>query len=405
VDPSISAALGRFALNPKMRLHTPTRRQVIVGLTSGLLGASLSTLRVFAEAAPSKSGQSFRPLCLDDYETLARERMPKPNWEFINSGSADELTLKWNRKALAKIRLQPRVLVDVSRVDTSISIAGQRLVHPIMIAPTAAHMLAHPDGEAATAKGGTAAGAVFVASTLSNRSIEEVSAAASGPIWFQLYVEEDRGLTKEMIARAEAAGCRAICITVDLSVAYGRNRVARVDEETPSLPFPNMRVDSARPGRARAGRRNPKFNWKDLEWLKAAAKTPIFLKGILSPNDAETAVQAGVAGIMVSNHGGRGLDSIPATIDALPRVVDRVANRAPVIVDGGIRRGTDVLKALAFGANAVMIGRPSIYGVAVNGADGVKHVVEILRAELEAAMALTGRTKIDEIDRTVLWPA
>jgi 4-hydroxymandelate oxidase len=191
---------------------------------------------------------------------------------------------------------------------------------------------------------------------------------------------------------------------VDLPVAYGRNRIAHVDHESPLLPFPNLNLAAAPATRPRSTRgRNATFAWKDLEWLQSFAKTPILLKGILHPNDAEKAVQHGAKGIIVSNHGGRGLDSAPATIEALPRVVDRVPGKIPVLVDGGIRRGTDILKGLAYGATAVLIGRPSLYGLAVNSSGGVRHVIEILRAELEAAMALTGRTSIAAIDRSVLW--
>lgn len=392
-----------------------TRRQALVSLGAVCAGAVLPSIRAFAQISPSSAAATVSPaspgsgqpllFSLADYEALARERMSRVAWEYINSGSADEFTLQWNRDALNRIRLEPRVMIDVSHVDPGITLLGQKLPHPILVAPTASHMLVDPaEGEVATVRGAGEAGAIMVASTVSNRSIEEINAAATRPVWFQLYVESDRGLTREIIQRAETAGSQALCITVDLPVAYGRNRIAHVDRESPLLPFPNLNLAAAPATRPRSTRgRNTTFNWKDLEWLQSFAKTPIILKGILSPNDAEQAVRHGAKGIIVSNHGGRGLDSVPATIDALPRVVDRVAGRIPVLVDGGIRRGTDILKGLAFGATAVLIGRPSLYGLAVNGGAGVRHVIEILRTELEAAMALTGKTSIVAIDRTVLW--
>ena len=389
-----------------------TRREAIVSLGAACAGVVLPNIRAFGQipqspaTGGSKSPAPGQPLLfsLADYEVLARERMSRVAWEYINSGSADEVTMQWNRDALNRIRLEPRVMIDVSHVDPGITLLGQTLPHPILIAPTASHMLVDSAGEVATVRGAGEAGAITVASTVSNCSIEEINAAATRPVWFQLYVESDRGLTRQIIHRAESAGSQALCITVDLPVAYGRNRIAHVDRESPLLPFPNLNLAAAPATRPRSTRgRNATYNWKDLEWLQSFAKTPILLKGILSPNDAAEAVKYGAAGIIVSNHGGRGLDSVPATVDALPRVVDRVAGRIPVLVDGGIRRGTDILKCIAYGATAVLIGRPSLYGLAVNGAAGVRHVIEILRTELEAAMALTGRTSIAAIDRSVLW--
>ncbi len=392
---------------------SPTRREVIVSFGAAVAGGALASFRAFAQspAAPitkqpgvTPPGVDFQPLCLDDYEVLARERMSHAAWEYINSGSADEVTMKWNREALTRIRLELRVLVDVSRIDTSITLLGQTLPHPILLAPTASHMLVHQEGEVATARGASAAEAIMVASTVGNRSIAEVTATTNRPVWFQLYVAKERRLTQELIERAQAAGCRALCITVDLPVNYARNRAYRVDPVIPHFPYPNISIVSGPANKVNVGRKSAAFDWAELEWVRSFVKVPIFLKGILHPDDADRAAKSGVAGIIVSNHGGRALDSVPATIDALPRVADKIAGRIPVLMDSGIRRGTDVLKALALGANAVLIGRPYVYGLAVNGAEGVRHVVEILRTELEAAMALTARKKISEIDRTVIWP-
>jgi 4-hydroxymandelate oxidase len=323
-----------------------------------------------------------------------------PAWEYFNGGSADEITLRRNRQALDSLQLKPRVLVDVTRIDTSRTLLDYNMVHPIILAPTSSHLLAHPDAEVATARGAAAAKAIMVASTVSNRSIEDICNAASEPVWFQLYVEDDREAVKALIQRAEAAGCKALCITVDNPLAYARNREERVRALAPMLPFPNLGITAGPGGR---GRSRKHFNWDDLAWIQSFAKTPIILKGIINPDDADEAAKRGVAAIIVSNHGGRVLDTEPATVEVLPAVVDRIAGRIPVLFDSGLRRGTDVLKGLAYGASAVLIGRPYVYGLSVAGSDGVRNVVEILRSELEGAMAMTGRTRLDEIDRSVFW--
>jgi 4-hydroxymandelate oxidase len=214
-------------------------------------------------------------------------------------------------------------------------------------------------------------------------------------VWFQLYVQRDRGFTRDLVQRAEQVGCRAMCVTVDSPSHGARDREYRWKGELPERPLPNFQGKDYL---------DPTVTWKDIEWLRSFVKTPLLLKGVMDPDDAEIAVQAGVAGIFVSNHGARNLDTAPATIDALPLVAERVAGRVPVLVDGGIRRGTDVLKALALGATAAGIGRPYLHGLAVGGAEGVTRVVEILRRELELAMMLTGRPTIASIDRSVLWP-
>jgi 4-hydroxymandelate oxidase len=335
-----------------------------------------------------------------DFEAAAKRKLAIPAWEYFNGGSGDEITLRRNRTALDALQLKPRVLVDVTRIDTSRTLLGHAMEHPILLAPTSSHLLAHPDAEVATALGAAAAKAILIASTTSNRSIEDICKAASGPVWFQLYVEDDRKPVQALIERAEAAGCKALCITVDNPLAYARNREERVKAQAPILPFPNIGIQSTPGGRGLSRRH---FNWSDLAWIQSFAKTPIILKGILNPDDADQAAKRGVAAIVVSNHGGRVLDTEPATIEVLPAVVDRVAGRVPVLFDGGIRRGTDILKGLACGASAVLIGRPYIYGLSVAGPDGIRDVVGILRAELEGAMAMTGRVRLDDIDRSVFW--
>jgi 4-hydroxymandelate oxidase len=342
-----------------------------------------------------------RPLVdLYDFEAAAKRKLSEPAWEYFNGGSADEITLRRNREVLDALQLKPRVLVDVTRIDTSCTLLGHKMDHPILLAPTSSHLLAHPDAEVATARGAAAAKTIMVASTVSNRSIEDICKSASEPIWFQLYVEDDRSTVRTLIERAEAAGCKALCVTVDNPFPYARNREERVRALAPTLPFPNLGIEAGPGGRGRSRRH---FNWNDLVWIQSFAKIPVVLKGILNPDDAEEAVHRGVSAIIVSNHGGRVLDTEPATIEVLPAVVDRVAGRLPVLFDSGIRRGTDVLKGLACGASAVLIGRPYIYGLSVTGADGVRDVVNILRTELEGAMAMTGRTRLAEIDRSVFW--
>jgi 4-hydroxymandelate oxidase len=338
---------------------------------------------------------------LYDFEAAAKQKLSPPAWEYFSSGSADEITLRRNREALDALQLKPRVLVDVFKIDTSCTLLGHAMPHPILLAPTSSHLLAHPDAEVATARGAGLAKAIMVASTVSNRSIEDICKAASEPVWFQLYVEDDRKEVQSLIERAEAAGCKALCITADIPLPYARNREERIRAQAPMLPFPNLGTQ-ARPGGG-GGRTRRHFNWADLAWIQSIAKTPIILKGILNPDDADEAVKRGVAAIVVSNHGGRVLDTEPATIEVLPAVVDRVAGRVPVLFDSGIRRGTDVLKGLGYGASAVLIGRPYLYGLSVAGADGIRDVINILRSELEVAMAMTGRTRLDQIDRSIFW--
>ncbi|HEX2079067.1 MAG TPA: alpha-hydroxy acid oxidase [Longimicrobium sp.] len=340
---------------------------------------------------------------LADVEEAARACLPAMAYEFIASGAADEVTLRWNREAYDRIRLRPRVLEEVSRLDTRVTLLAETLPHPILLAPTAYHRVLHPEGELATARGAGAAEAAWVVSTNSTTAIEEIAGAASAPLWFQLYVQSDRGFTQELVRRVEDAGCRALCLTVDTPVLGIRDRQRRARFALPpGVRTPHLHdVNSGR--RQIMSAERVVVTWRDVEWLRGTARVPLLLKGILTGEDAERAVQSGVAGVIVSNHGGRNLDTVPAAIEALPEVAAAVAGRVPLLVDGGIRRGTDVVKALALGARAVLIGRPYLYGLAAGGAAGVARVVEILRQELEMAMALCGRPSLAALDRTVLW--
>jgi len=333
--------------------------------------------------------------------------------EYVTGAAADEITLRWNREAFERVALLPRVLMDVSKLDTRVTLLHQELPYPILLAPCGFQRAMHPEGEVATARGAGAAKALLVMSSAATTSVEEIAKAATGPLWFQLYVQRDRGFTRELVARAEQAGARALVLTVDTPVIGARNREARSGFcLPPGMELPNLKgsygKNNATPHRSLGDgiyseALDPTLTWKDLDWLLGVAKAPVLLKGILAPGDAERAAGAGVAGVIVSNHGGRNLDTAAATLDVLPQVVKRVGEQMPVLVDGGIRRGTDVLKALALGARAVLIGRPYLYGLGVAGAEGVTRVLNILRQEFEMAMALTGRTRIKEIDRSLLW--
>jgi 4-hydroxymandelate oxidase len=333
-------------------------------------------------------------LSLFDFQDEAQKRIPHAVWERVMGASADELTMRWNHEAYEKIRLKPRVLVDVSKIDTRVTLFGQQMPFPIVLAPTGAQSFVHPEGDVAAVRGAGAAKATLCISSSASKPVDEVARAATSPVWFQLYVQRDRGFTKELIQRAESAGCRALCVTVDSPTFGARNREDRVRNDLPPRDLPNLK------GRDYL---DPTLTWKDISWMRGFAKSPVVLKGIVNPDDAAIAVKEGVAGIIVSNHGARNLDTVPATIDALPLVVAKVERRIPVLVDGGIRRGTDVIKALALGATAVQIGRPYLWGLGVGGAEGVTRVVEILRREFEMTMMLMGRPTLASIDKSALW--
>jgi 4-hydroxymandelate oxidase len=364
-----------------------------------------------ADAMPVSASVQTGPVEISDYASLAADCMSSMAWEYVSGGAGDESTLRWNEEAYDKIRLRPRNLVDVSHIDTKLSLFGHNLDCPILLAPVAYQRLAHPDGERATVQGAEAAGATVVLSTFSTVSLEEIAGAATKPHWFQLYVQPDREFTGKLVRRAEAAGYKALVVTVDTPVLGPRYRELRHKFSLPEgMERANLRGLDTATGGHRPTERNifsatldPKLTWKDIAWLRSLTSLPIILKGVMNAEDAARAVNEGVSGLIVSNHGGRNLDTVPATIDALPEVAAKVAGRLPILIDGGIRHGSDVLKALALGASAVLIGRPYVYGLAVSGADGVSRVVNILRREFEMAMALTGKTSLAAIDRSALW--
>ncbi len=334
---------------------------------------------------------------LDDFEAAARALLPAASFDFIAGGAEDELSIRWNREAYQRRAIRYRILIDVTKRDMSVVVAGSRLPHPIILAPTAYHLLADPEGEAATARGAAAAGAVMTVSTNATLPMEDVAAASPGAeLWFQLYAHRDRATTERLLLRACAAGFRAIVVTGDLPVLGRRERDIRNAFGLPSgMALANL---DDRPGRAD----QMPFTWAEVPWVKALTGRPVIIKGLVHPGDVARAIEAGADGIWVSNHGGRQIDTAIAPLDALEAIVAATAGAVPIIVDGGIRRGSDILKALALGADAVAIGRPQLWGLAVGGSAGVQRVVELLRDELSNVMALAGCRSLADISRDLV---
>lgn len=393
--------------------RSTTRRDMLLSSAGAVAAVALTPSALSAQAATAQQAPASTLASLADFEKAARAKMDPMAYDYVSGAAGDEITLAWNHDAFGDLKLRSRVLVDVSRIDTSTTVLGQPLAHPILLAPTAYHKLVHREGELATARGAAAAKAPLIVSSFATTKIEDIASVAPAPLWFQLYVQPDRGFTRALVERVQAAGVRAIVLTVDTPVLGARNRETRIGFKLPAGMARENLVDldaqvaaaTHRPpeGQIYSAVLEPRLTWKDVDWLRSISKVPVLLKGILDADDAKRAVGSGANGIIVSNHGARNLDTVPATITALPRVTEAVSGRIPVLMDGGIRRGTDVLKALALGASAVAIGRPYLYGLAVDGHNGVARVVDILRTELEMAMALTGRTTIAAIDRSVLW--
>ena len=343
----------------------------------------------------------MEPINVFENELLAKERMNPVYWDFYASGSDDEVTLRANQADFARIRLRPRMLVDVTQCDTSTSVLGLPVQMPILVAPTSLHCLAHPEGECATALGAGRAGTLMIASTDATRPLEEIAQAASGPLWFQLYIYHSLEVAAWMVQRAEAAGYRAIVLTVDLPAMGNRERSMRHKIPMPPPPL----VEANFVGVEEEGQEWVPVTWETIDWLRSITALPLLVKGILTAEDARLSLEHGVSGIIVSNHGGRQLDGVVTSIQALPEIVEAAAGRCEVYMDGGIRRGTDILKALALGARAVLVGRPVLWGLAVDGARGVQQVLEILHTELERAMKLAGCPTLSSINRALVkWP-
>jgi len=355
------------------------------------------------------------PLNLHEYEAAARTVLSPMAWHYVAGGSGDQVTLRGNRAAFDRWRLLPRILRGLREVSTATTVLGQPIALPVLVAPSGRHRLCHDEGERATARAARAAGTIYTMSTAATLAIEEVAPEA-GPWWFQLYVYRDRGLTRELVMRAAAAGASALVVTVDVPIRARREAEERTRFAMPlgvatallAVPEGTLAPDAGRHNSVAAEINavfDPALNWDDLDWLASLLPLPILLKGVLHPADAARALEYGTRAILVSNHGGRQLDSAVAALDALPGVVEAVAGRAEVLVDGGVRRGTDVLKALALGARAVLIGRPIHWGLAVDGEAGVRHVLELLRAELALDLMLCGLASPAEVNRSLIVPA
>ncbi|WCJ39364.1 Glycolate oxidase 2 [Euphorbia peplus] len=341
-----------------------------------------------------------------DFQVLAKQVLPKMYYDFYTGGAEDEHTLKENVEAFQRITFRPRVLVDVSTISMSTTILGHTISSPIMIAPTAMHKLAHPQGETATAKAAAACKTIMVLSFSSSCSLEEVAASCNAVRFFQLYVYKRRDIATKLVQRAERNGYKAIVLTADTPRLGRREADIKNRMIVPQLKnlegLFSIEVESEKGSKLEAYANetfDATLSWKDVTWLKSITNLPILIKGILTREDAIKAVEVGVGGIIVSNHGARQLDYSPATISALEEVVDAVGGKVPVLLDGGVRRGTDVFKALALGAKAVLVGRPVIYGLAVNGENGVTKVIEMLKNELELTMALSGCPSLKHITR------
>lgn len=334
-----------------------------------------------------------RFVTVDDYEPVARELLPPDVYGYFAGGAGDEWTLAENRRAFDRWVIRPRMLTGAFPPDSSTEILGTRVAFPLLVAPWAYQRKAHPDGEPATARASSRAGTIMAVSTTAMDLLEEIAAASEFTKWWQLYVFTDRGLTEELLHRVHAAGYGALCFTVDFPVGGLRHRDTRSGFDLPQgLPEDDEVYD-------------PAITWDDLAWIRERAPLPLLVKGIMTAEDAVLAMKHGADGIVVSNHGGRQLDGIAAGITVLPEVVQAVGGRIPVIVDGGVRRGTDIFKAIALGASAVMTARPVCWGLAVGGEEGVVQVLGILRAEFENAMVLAGVKTVGEITRAFVTEA
>jgi 4-hydroxymandelate oxidase len=349
-------------------------------------------------------------MTLRDYEIAFERSATEGAAAFVSTGASEGTALRANQAAFDGLQLLPRSLVDVSRRSMRTTLLGHALSMPVLIAPTAFHRLAHPDGELATVRAAGSLGTVMILSLSSSYPVESVLAEATGPVWFQTYVSKDRARSAEVIGRAEAAGCQGLVLTVDVPVTGGRVPARRIGFAVP----PEWTVEGHSKMYGLADRRtggNPlaahdmwdaSFTWDDLEWLRGITTMPVILKGVMRADDAARALDVGIAAVIVSNHGGRQLDTAVATIDALPAIADIVAGRVPVLVDGGIRRGSDIVKAIASGADAVLVGRPVLWGLAVAGQGGVEAIMGLLADELDLTMALCGAPDLGTITSDLL---
>jgi isopentenyl diphosphate isomerase/L-lactate dehydrogenase-like FMN-dependent dehydrogenase len=346
------------------------------------------------------------PINLFEFEDVARARLPKAEYDYIAGGATDEISVDRNRRAFASWALRPRVLRDVSVLDLSTAVLGTKVKLPVLLAPCGGHKRAHPDGEIATYRAAAACGTVLTVSANSNTSFEALSKAATGHLWIQMYPFRDKQLNQEWLDRAKDAGYKAVVVTLDSQWPPKRERNIRNNyRRTRGVNYPKSGAETPRPaGRAGEGS-DPAATWKDLEWIKSASDLPVVAKGVMTGEDVELCSDAGADGVIVSNHGGRHLDNTLATIEVLSEAVAAAKGKIEIYLDGGIRRGADVVKAIALGAKAVFIGRPLFWGLAVDGEKGVIRVLEILREEIEITMAKCGRPTVGSIDSSVVVKA
>lgn len=353
------------------------------------------------------------PINIADFEALARDKLAPAAWDYYAGGAGDEDTVADNMAAFRRIKLRPRVVADVETRNLATEVLGVPLSLPVMLAPTSHQRMAHPDAELATARAAQAAGTLAVFGTGNHYAIEEVATVSDAPFWFQVYCLENRSVTERIIRRAEAAGAAAIVVTVDATVPPRRERHMRNGFALPpEIELRNMLGIGLQDSLLHEpGRGMPAFlesyklmllTWPEIDWLRSIVHVPLLLKGIMTAEDALLAVEHGVDGIIVSNHGGRQVDGTLAAIEALPEIAAAVGSRIEVVMDGGVRRGTDVLKALALGARAVLIGRPYLWGLAVDGEAGVRAVLELLRDDIDCVMGQLGQADVKLIDRRLV---
>lgn len=348
---------------------------------------------------------SPEPVNLFEYEEVAKARLPKEEYDYIAGGATDELSVERNRRAFESWALRPRVLRNVSTLDLSASVLGTKVSLPVLIAPCGGHKRAHPEGELATYRAAAACGTIFAVSANSNTPFEDLAKAAKGHLWLQLYPFRDREVTKSWLKRAKDAGYEAICVTLDSQWPPKRERNIRNNyQRGGGINRQRSSAEAGRPTRD-GGTADPAATWKDLEWIKSVSELPVVAKGIMTGEDVEFCGESGADAVIVSNHGGRHLDNTLATIEVLPEAVAAARGRVEILLDGGIRRGADVVKALALGAKAVFIGRPLFWGLAVDGEKGLIRVLNILREEIEITMAKCGRPTIASIDASVVVKA
>ncbi|CAI8583953.1 unnamed protein product [Vicia faba] len=347
---------------------------------------------------------------VSEYEAIAKEKLPKMIYDYFASGAEDQWTLKENRNAFSRIMFKPRILRDVSKIDLTTTVLGFKILMPIMIAPTAAQKMAHPEGEYATARAASAAGTIMTLSSWATSSMEEIVSTGPGIRFLQLYLFKDRNMVTQLVTRAENAGFKAIVLTADSPVIGRKEANIKNRFKQPSYlrlkNFEGMDLEKLYKTKDNSGHTSvvnglydQSLTWKDVKWLQTITTLPILVKGVLTAEDTRLAIQAGASGIIVSNHGARQLDYAPATITALEEVVQAAEGRVPIFMDGGVRRGTDVFKALALGASAVFIGRPVVFSLAAEGEAGIRKVLKMLHDELEITMALCGCPSLKDITR------